>query len=244
MPPGPGSERLLSRARTMWESLAGVHVAFTPAVRVALSPESRLCPPGWVGIVVIAGAAIATAPDARTVQTVQRSIGDVPPVLLTDRELLQTRCEIIEVLGPAALAYLDPAEFHPLHSSAVIHPQDEEMRQYLAAAVAEDVAESGLTEITSPAFGIRQRGRIVAAAGYRRWPGRVAQLSVLTAPGARNRGLGRLVASAAVESALRDGLLPQWRARPEASRRVAQAVGFRELGSQISIHLRAGTPAL
>ena len=176
-------------------------------------------------------------------QTVQRSIGDVPAVLLTDRELLQTRCETIEVLGPAALAYLDPAEFRPQHDSAVIHPQDEEMRQYLAAAAAQDVGESGLTEITSPAFAIRERGRIVAAAGYRHWPGQVAQLSVMTAPGARSRGLGRLVASAAVEHALQDGLLPQWRARPQASRRVAQAVGFRELGSQISIRLRPGTLA-
>lgn len=234
---------MLSRSRAMWESLAGVSVAFAPAVRVALSPESRLCPPGWVGIVVLGGAAIATAPDAGTAQTVQRSIGDVPPELLTDRELLQTRCQIIGVLGPAALAYLDPAEFRPQHGSAVSHPQDAEMRLYLAAAAAQDVGESGLTEITSPAFAIRERGRIVAAAGYRQWPGQVAHLSILTAAGARSRGLGRLVASAAVEHALQDGLLPQWRARSQASRRVAQAVGFRELGSQISIRLRVQTPA-
>jgi hypothetical protein len=34
-----------------------------------------------------------------------------------------------------------------------------------------------------------------------------------------------------------DGLLPQWRARPEPSRRVARALGFRELGAQLSIRL-------
>ncbi|MEU6251305.1 hypothetical protein [Streptomyces sp. NPDC047043] len=37
--------------------------------------------------------------------------------------------------------------------------------------------------------------------------------------------------------ALADGLLPQWRARLMASRHVAQALGFRELGSQFSLRL-------
>jgi hypothetical protein len=61
---------LTARARGAWQRLAGVPVAFTPVVRVAVSPESRLCPPGWTGIVVIDGAAIATAPDPRTAQAV------------------------------------------------------------------------------------------------------------------------------------------------------------------------------
>ncbi len=33
-------------------------------------------------------------------------------------------------------------------------------------------------------------------------------------------------------------LLPQWRARPEPSRRVARALGFRETGAQISLLVR------
>ncbi|MFE2695226.1 GNAT family N-acetyltransferase [Streptomyces mirabilis] len=60
---------------------------------------------------------------------------------------------------------------------------------------------------------------------------------LLTAPGERGRGLARRVASAAVAQALDDGLLPQWRARPMASRNVARALGFRELGSQLSLRL-------
>jgi hypothetical protein len=35
------------------------------------------------------------------------------------------------------------------------------------------------------------------------------------------------------------GRLPQWRARPPASRRVARSLGFRELGFQVSIRLAA-----
>jgi hypothetical protein len=41
----------------MWESLTGSPAGFGPVLRVAVSPDSRLCPPGWVGIVVIADAA-------------------------------------------------------------------------------------------------------------------------------------------------------------------------------------------
>lgn len=44
---------------------------------------------------------------------------------------------------------------------------------------------------------------------------------------------------AAVEESDADesGLLPQWRARPEPSQRVARALGFRVLGAQISLRL-------
>jgi len=88
---------ILRRARTMWENLAGVPVAFAPAVRIAVSPESRLCPPGWVGIVVLGGAAIATAPDASAARTVQRSIGEADSASLTDPEQLKNWCEISEI---------------------------------------------------------------------------------------------------------------------------------------------------
>ncbi|MDP9793692.1 RimJ/RimL family protein N-acetyltransferase [Catenuloplanes nepalensis] len=60
---------------------------------------------------------------------------------------------------------------------------------------------------------------------------------MLIAPAERGRGLARAVATAAVADALRSRLLPQWRARPKASRRVARALGFRELGSQLSVRL-------
>ncbi|WP_437441411.1 GNAT family N-acetyltransferase [Streptomyces aureus] len=53
----------------------------------------------------------------------------------------------------------------------------------------------------------------------------------------RGRRLARHAGSAAVAHALAAGLLPQWRARPPASRRVARSLGFRELGSQLSVRL-------
>jgi RimJ/RimL family protein N-acetyltransferase len=108
----------------------------------------------------------------------------------------------------------------------------------MAAVEQLEAEESGLEEITSAAFVVRAGHDVVAAAGYQSWLGTAAHLSILTAPGYRGRGLARQVASAAVADALAGGLLPQWRARPEPSRRVARALGFRELGSQLSMRLK------
>jgi len=113
------------------------------------------------------------------------------------------------------------------------------MQQALGPCAVEDV--------TSPVFAVREAGKtvdreIIAVADYRDWPGQVAHMSVLTAPSARGRGLARVAASAAVAHAIELGKLPQWRARPESSRRVARALGFTELGSQVSIRLSAEPP--
>ncbi|WP_410097142.1 GNAT family N-acetyltransferase [Streptomyces sp. Isolate_219] len=91
--------------------------------------------------------------------------------------------------------------------------------------------------MSSPAFCLRRGGEVVAAAGYRSWPRSVAHLSVLVAPHCRGRRLARVVASAAVAHALDAGLLPQWRARLCPSLRVAVALGFQELGTQLSVRL-------
>ncbi|MBL7253815.1 GNAT family N-acetyltransferase [Paractinoplanes lichenicola] len=102
-----------------------------------------------------------------------------------------------------------------------------------AGVSVEEDGEAGLEDITSAAFVVRGK----AVAGYELWPQGTAHLSVLTAVAWRGRGWGRRVASAATADALANGLLPQWRARPEASRRVARALGFAELGKQVSIRL-------
>lgn len=137
-----------------------------------------------------------------------------------------------DVRGPAHLAFLDAPDFRAPRAGAVeaVPPGDADVAALLAAVPPADAEESGLAEITSQSFVVRG-----AAAGYLSWPGGVAHLCVLTAPERRGRGLARVVAGAAVADALRHGLLPQWRARPEPSRRVARALGFRELGSQLSV---------
>jgi RimJ/RimL family protein N-acetyltransferase len=237
---------LIARARGLWEYLARTAAGFDPAISVAVSPRSCLCPPGWAGIVVIGDAALATAPDHGTALLVGQALSGLPAASLTGAGLLRRRLRIAEIRGPAALAYLDPADFRPQPGDAITGPLDLDhpgLRQFLMAAGPDDLEESGMQEITSPAFAVREHGQVVAAAGYRDWPCATAHLSVLTAASARGRGLARAAASAAVARAIEEGRLPQWRARPQESRRIARALGFRELGSQVSIRLARAVPS-
>ena len=102
---------LTARARELWEYLAGTAVRFTPAISVAVSPRSYLCPPGWVGIVVIGDAALATAPDPETARLGGQALSGLPAASLTGTGVLSRRLPVAEILGPAALAYLDVADF-------------------------------------------------------------------------------------------------------------------------------------
>ncbi|MEX0172317.1 GNAT family N-acetyltransferase [Streptomyces sp. LMG1-1-1.1] len=238
----PG-EDTRTRARALWEGLAGTPVSFPRAggIRVVVSPASGLCPAGWTGVVVLGGSALVTAPDGGTATSVRDALRGLP----ADVDAIRGALPATGVLGPAALAYLSPDRFRPAAAPPTVerlpgdHPA---LRALEGAAGDDDAGEAALEDITSPAFVVRERGEVVAAAGYRAWPHRTAHLSVLTAPGARGRGLARRTASAAVAHALAGGLLPQWRARPEASRRVAAALGFEELGAQLSVELDPGSP--
>ncbi|MER5458316.1 GNAT family N-acetyltransferase [Micromonospora sp. NPDC002389] len=234
---------LLVRARDVWHEMAGVPITF-PAdggVEIAVSAGSRLCPPGWIGIVGLGDAGIVTVPADSRAGTVRERLRVVPVKVLTDLDRLRAVLPVAEVLGPASLAYLDEDEFRPagLGTVEVASGGHDDLAELLSAAPVNDADECGLADITSRAFVVRRGSRPVAAAGYRRWPGTAAHMCVLTLPNHRGRGLARAVASAAVADALHHRLLPQWRARPEPSRRVAQALGFRQLGVQLSIRVAA-----
>jgi GNAT superfamily N-acetyltransferase len=230
---------LVRRARDLWVRLAGVPVAFptTDAVTVVVAPASRLCPPGWTGIVVLGGAGIATAPDADAASALRAALQRLPVTAATDTARVRAELPVTDVLGPATLAYLHEADLSPRVSGAPVERATRDLDDLLAVAAPDEVAESGMDAITSDAFVVRHDGRIVAAAGHVRWLDTAAHLCVLAAPDHRGRGHARAVAAAATADAPAQGLLPQWRARPEPSRRVARALGFRELGTQLSVRL-------
>ncbi|MEV0574870.1 GNAT family N-acetyltransferase [Streptomyces sp. NPDC050392] len=238
---GTGTDPLMARARLLWESLAGVPVSFASrgGPTVVTAPASALAPPGWVGTVLLGDAAVVTAPSDGVAHTVRRALTGVATPSLTDPGAVAGVLPVAEVLGPATLAYLSGDAFRPSPPGAGatdrLPPGHGDLVRLLASVSEEDAGECGLDEITSPAFAVRDGATVVAAAGYRDWPHGTAHLCVLTAPHARGRGLARRVASAATAHALAAGRLPQWRARPAASRRVAGALGFRELGSQLSV---------
>jgi hypothetical protein len=233
---------LLIRARGLWETLAAVPVSFATSggLTVVTSPGSGLCPPSWAGIVMLGDAAIATVPTEGAAQVLRRSLAAVPAGSLTRPEAIKAVLPVTEVLGPATLAYVARDGFRPApahHAVEQLAPGHRDLRELVRSAGPEDADESGLEEITSPAFVVREGTDVVAAAGYRAWPAATAHVCVLTDPHWRGRRLARQTASAAVAHALAAGLLPQWRARPPASRQVARALGFRELGSQLSVRL-------
>ncbi|WDQ02780.1 GNAT family N-acetyltransferase [Micromonospora chalcea] len=231
------------RVQDLWAGLAGVATSFpADGVRVVVSAGSRLCPPAWAGIVVLGGSGIATAPDAAAARFLRESLTGRPLRSAVEDGRWDGERGVVDVLGPASLAYLDEREFRPEPATAEVarlSPGHPDLDRLVADVSADDLAESGIGEITSPVFVVRDGVRVVAAAGYDNWPDAVAHLCVLTSAHFRGRGLARAVASAAVAEALANRLLPQWRARPEPSRRLARRLGFRELGAQVSIKLAA-----
>jgi GNAT acetyltransferase len=234
---------MLNRVQDLWVDLAGVATSFpADGVRVVVAAESRLCPPAWAGIVLLGQCGIATAPDAATARFLRESLTGRPLRSVVEAERWSGEYGVSEVLGPASLAYLDEQEFRPasgIADVARVRPGRPDLAGLLADVSEDDVAESGIAEITSPVFVVRNGARVVAAAGYCHWPRSVAHLCVLAGSHFRGRGFARAVASAAVAEALRHQLLPQWRARPVASRRLARRLGFRELGDQVSIRIAA-----
>ncbi|WP_189544982.1 GNAT family N-acetyltransferase [Streptomyces gelaticus] len=239
------TDLLLGRARELWIELAGAPAEFPPSggMSVAVSPGSAMCPPLWTGAVVLGDAGMVTAPSAQVAELVEGAVRKLSPEGLVDVERLRELLPVLDVLGPASLFYLDRDGFLPVRGDAAVEEVtgvDDELATFLTCAGEEDVGESGMEDITSPAFVLRDGGEVVATAGYRVWPQAVAHLSVLVAPVCRGRRLARVVASAAVTHALAAGLLPQWRARSNPSKRVALALGFRELGVQLSIRVGEG----
>lgn len=236
---------LVSRARTLWQELTAVpDAAFgtpgRPAVFVA--PDSSLAPPSWVGVVAVGDAALITAPTGRAAESARSALDGLTTDGLTDPATVAGLLPVADTLGPAVLAYLAPGTLRPAGQAAAapawhLMPGHAALRALLAEAGPSDAGESGLADVTSPVFVVRKGTDVLAAAGYECWPRNTAHLCVLTAPGARGRGLARQVAHAATAHALTAGLLPQWRARPPASRRVAQALGYREAGRQLSVRL-------
>jgi RimJ/RimL family protein N-acetyltransferase len=214
-------DAVVSRARRLWEELAGGPFPVAGEVHVIENPASRLCPPGWAGIVRLDDAVLVSAPTSETADLLRRTL-DPASLPVVDR------------LGPAQLAYLsEPAT---VVSDAVEWVDKAQLLRLISAVSPDDAAESGIPRLQRAAV-VRQEGRIVAAAGWAPWPTRVAHLCVLSHPSVRGRGLATNVAAAATADALTAGMLPQWRARVGPSQRIAAKLGYRVLGEQVSLRL-------
>lgn len=153
-------------------------------------------------------------------------------------EISRRHAEGARSLGAARLLYaeeppaLDAAQrgavsYDPAHVSLV-----------LTSSPADDVQASGIAEAPWKAALVDEgTGAVLGAAGRDLWAGMLAHLGVLTVPEQRRAGVGLQLAAVAAEEAFTEGLVPQWRARPESigSLRIAAALGFSAAGSQTTV---------
>jgi hypothetical protein len=98
-------DSLMTRARGLWEHLAGESVVFPPdgGVGIVASSCAGLCPPLWVGVVRVGDAAIVTAPDEDQAQLLRGAVAGVGLDSLLDVDALRELLPVAEALGPATL---------------------------------------------------------------------------------------------------------------------------------------------
>lgn len=220
-------------ASAAWARLAGLESL--EALHVSVDPRSPLAPSGWIGILTIGSTVTASVPRADLEDAVTAALTGLAAAEVTTPGLVAQRMPPTRAtLGPAALLY--PGASFLVPSEPPDRATAPELSALVAAVEQHELDESGVTHLESPVFVSRTTsGGVAAAAGYRRWANGVAHLSVLAHPAERNRGHGRRAAAMAIGSAMDEGLLPQWRARPVASQRTALALGFIRVGAQLSL---------
>ena len=108
----------------------------------------------------------------------------------------------------------------------------------------DDVAEAGLAEKEQLFIVVDDSSDEpvpLAGAGYTIRDGILADISTLTAPDARRRGMGRYITSVAVEEAMAAGLIPQFRAPMDnlGAARTAAGAGFVAAGLCSEVQLSA-----
>lgn len=219
-----------------WAALAGV--PSLARFQVVVSSQSPLCPPGWIGVLVIEETVTVCVPDPDLIGVVRSELGALSPTHATDPDaVLSALPSTAKVLGPAGLFYPPPGTLFA-SCGAVEELGRADLRELIAALHPGEADEAGIGSITSPAFGLRDDGgELAAACGWRLWPYGIAHLCVATHPAHRRRGRGRAVARAAIGRAAESGLLPQWRARPLGSQRLAQSIGLTKVGAQLSVRI-------
>ncbi|MFF9561790.1 GNAT family N-acetyltransferase [Leifsonia sp. NPDC014704] len=140
------------------------------------------------------------------------------------------------VLGPAIHSYRSDPVVSDRRDIEVVSEHD--IRLFADEVGEGEFEESGLADATR-VFGLRDNGRLVAAAGLSVWMKEPSDIGVLTLSGARGRGYGRRVAAAAVNEAIALAGIARWRslASNAASRSLARSLGFEDRGENIGIRL-------
>lgn len=149
------------------------------------------------------------------------------------------------VVGPALVAYADAGTFRRPSAGADVRllaeadrPAVDGLRRALSA---EEWEHGGKEPGALPVAGAFVDGGLVAVAGYAVWGGRIAHLGIVTHPAHRGRGLGAAAVALAAETALRAGLIAQYRtlASNTPSIRIARRLGFVGYATSLAVRLHA-----
>ena len=228
-----GVDPVIGRAWRAWSELAGLSTS--EPVQVLVAAESPLGPPGWIRVLAIGPFVAASVPREDLAEPLLAALMDLTPEEATRPDILAPRIPAVgAVLGPAALFYA-LADRTAADGHEAEHMSGAEVADLCSSVDPDELAESGLAHIESPAFVSRATsGAVVAACGYRRWPNGVAHFSVLTHPDHRRRGHGQRASRGAITHAVAKALLPQWRAPPRAFPTPRPQPGSVRVGAQLS----------
>ena len=143
-------------------------------------------------------------------------------------------------LGETALYYLDEPLDVAESESTVVSFDAGHARELEAACPRDDVTEVRLSSREHTFTLLAEEGhKPLSGAGYDLWEGMVADLSALTVPALRRHGLASYITAVAIDDALTQGLIPQWRAgvSNRAAHLTAQTLGFVLAGSLTSVSI-------
>lgn len=133
------------------------------------------------------------------------------------------------ILGPAQVNYADKISFCPDDAQAARAMTASDTAAYdllVAALGAQEIAESGLSAQSLPAFGVFAQEKLCAVASYSIWQPAIAHIAVASDPNYRRRGFARAAVSALAADAFAHGLILQWRALTSNRHSLALAHGL------------------
>jgi GNAT superfamily N-acetyltransferase len=202
----------------------------------------------WHGIYVLAfgDAAHVFAPTALSGRLTDLLDGRDATAVLEPKTWYELLGDAVErILGPSVHHYRDDVDGLTAGTGRRLNPSDVgALAELRGAADPDEWEEAGFTDPTPLMFGLFDDagdGPLLAAANLTSGPEPASDVGVYTHPDRRGNGHGSRIAATAARQSLRMNGIARYRARAghRASLSVAQKLGFREYGRNLTIHLTA-----
>lgn len=238
-----GVDSTTEHVLTLWRDLTNARDGFTRQLTYVESADHRCSPPGWVGIVAMAGMLVVASP-ADHLGAVRAAVDGIEHDARLDPASVAPILQPTRTLGPARLFYGTGPGQSPADVIGPLAADDPRVARVLEDTSDAERSESGLDhESVGVHFAPDPVGGPGAVCGWASWPYDVAQLGVLTARASRGTGCGSRAAAGAIAAATATGLLSQWRAAVinDASIALARSLGLTEMGWQLSLDLDPAT---